>query len=102
MTEWTALGGSPSEFWRQTPRSYIAIMEGMARAASRQADLAIVNAWHTAIFVLNGYAGKLKGKSLSDFLSGDRVQAKRRSTYADAHAFFGRLKAEGFPIETRH
>lgn len=98
-----ALGGASSEFWRQTPRSYIAIMEGMARAANRQVDLAIVNAWHTAVFGLNGYAGKLKGKALSDYLSGGSKPAEQNLKHAQAIAWAHRMKARGFPVEiTRH
>lgn len=72
-------------------------MEGAALAAKRAYDLAISQAWHTAIFALNGYAGKLKGKSLSDYLS-ERT-APRRSKFADASAFFGRLKAAGVRVD---
>jgi hypothetical protein len=35
LIEWVKLGGSPSEFWRQTPKSYVVIMEGLAAAATR-------------------------------------------------------------------
>jgi hypothetical protein len=35
-------------------------MEGMAHAAKRELDLAIFTAWHTAVFALTGYGGKLK------------------------------------------
>ena len=98
-----ALGGSPAEFWRQTPRSFVAIMEGMARAASRNVDLATVTAWQTAVFGLNGYAGKLKGKSLSDFLSSTRSADAQKSKHAQAIHFFHSLQARGVPVEiTRH
>lgn len=77
-------------------------MEGMARAATRQVDLAIVTAWHTAIFGLSGYAGNLKGKHLSDFLTA-QPKSDRRLKHAEAIAFFHRLKAKGVPVEiTRH
>lgn len=75
-------------------------MEGMARAANRQVDLAIVTAWHTAVFALHGYAGKLKGKKLSDFLGSDSQRATKN---AQAIAFFHRMKARGVPVTiTRH
>lgn len=77
-------------------------MEGAALAEQKRIDLAMVVAWHTAVFALNGYAGKLKGKSLADFLSGSSNVSARRSQFADAHAFFGRLRAQGVPIETKH
>lgn len=76
-------------------------MEAAALRREREYDLAIAQAWHTAIFALNGYAGKLKGKSLSDFLIGqDKPQVSKA---AQAVAFFHSLKARGFPVEiTRH
>ncbi len=102
LIQWVSLGGSPSEFWKQTPRSFIAIMEGMAKAANRQVDLAILGAWHTAIFGLNGFDGKLKGKKLSDFLSApEKKEVNTKS--AQAIAFFNSLKARGIEVEiTRH
>jgi hypothetical protein len=76
-------------------------MEGAAIAERRRFDMAIVTAWHTAVFGLSGYAGKLKNKSLSDFLSGEHKQPA--SEAAQAIAFFHSLKARGFPVEiTRH
>jgi hypothetical protein len=76
-------------------------MEGMARAAMKQVDLAIITAWHTAIFGLSGYAGKLKGKSLSDFLPSASKQPAndRRLKHAEAIAFFHSLKARGVPVD---
>jgi hypothetical protein len=97
------LGGSPSEFLKQTPKSFVICMEGMARAANRQSDLAIVTAWHTAIFGLTGYAGKLKGKKLSDYLTSDKPPEAARTKHAKAIAFFHQLKARGFDVQiTRH
>lgn len=80
----------------ETPCSFINAMEGAALAAKDKHDLAIVMAWHTAIFALNGYGGKLKGKSLSDFLE---TEAKPPSKNAAAIAFFHTLKARGFNVE---
>lgn len=81
-------------------------MEGMARAANRNADLAIVTAWHTAMFGLNGYAGKLKGKKLSEFLTSKietTPEDDQRIGNAQAIHFFQSLKARGVPVEiTRH
>jgi hypothetical protein len=75
-------------------------MEGAALAAKREYDLAITQAWHTAIFVLNGYAGKLKGKSLSNYLSGAKSERKS-SDAAAAVAFFHALKARGMPVDIK-
>lgn len=73
-------------------------MEAAALKREREHDLAISQAWHTAIFALNGYAGKLKNKSLSDYLiSKDKAQPKR-STVADAVAYFHSMKAAGLPV----
>jgi hypothetical protein len=76
-------------------------MEAAALRREREYDLAIAQAWHTAIFALNGYSGKLKNKSLADFLiSKDRPKPSKA---AQAVAFFHSLKARGIPVEiTRH
>lgn len=72
-------------------------MEGAALKQERAYDLAITQAWHTAIFALNGYGGKLKGKTLSDFLVGK--DKPKRSTVASAIAFFHSMKSAGLPVE---
>lgn len=98
LIEWVKLGGSPSEFWRQTPKSYVAIMEGLAGAATRQLDLSIVTAWHAAVFALNGYAGKLR--PLSEFLSSKPgSRGDERPQNAEIIHFFQSLKASGVPVE---
>lgn len=106
LVEWISLGGRDDRFWAQTPKSYVAAMEGMARAASRQVDLAITNGWHAALFALNGYSGQLKGKRLSDYLTS---KPEKRDDQALINAqgihFFQSLKAKGMPIDitvTRH
>jgi hypothetical protein len=68
-------------------------MEGMARAAKRASEMALFTAWHTAVFALSGYGGKLK--SLSEYL--DRPQLSTK--HAEAIAFFHSLKARGIPID---
>ncbi len=72
-------------------------MEGAALAAKRQNDLGIATAWHTAMFALAGYGGKLKGKTLADFLSRDESPWAKKN--AEAVAFFHKLKAKGVPVE---
>ena len=78
----------------------------MARAATRNVDLATYGAWHTAIFALGMYSGKLKGKRLSDFLSSSDSKPSHRSEDVKAIHFFMSLKARGVPIKaekvTRH
>jgi hypothetical protein len=98
LVDWIKLGGSPAEFWLQTPKSYVVIMEGLAHAATRQLDLCIVNAWHTAVFALNGYGGKLK--PLADFLSNKpEPEGDDRLQNAKIIHFFQALKARGVPID---
>lgn len=75
-------------------------MEGAALAAKRQFDLGIYVAWHTAVFALNGYQGKLRG--LSTYTSREEPDSAALND-ARAIAFFRNLKAGGVPIEiTRH
>lgn len=76
----------------------------MARAASRQVDLCVVTAWHTAMFGLSGYAGKLNGKKLSDFLTSEAdADDGQRMQNARLIHFFQSLKARGVAVEiTRH
>jgi hypothetical protein len=88
----------PLSFWRQSPRTFVNAMEGAAKAEERRLDHAVVAAWYTATFALGMYSGKLKGKRLTDFLSGDRGKAERNPA-ADAVAFFHRMKAAGFPVK---
>lgn len=71
-------------------------MEAAALRREREYDLAMTQAWNTAIFALNGYGGKLKGKSLSDYLIGK--PEKKRSTLSDAVAFFHSMKSAGLPV----
>lgn len=72
-------------------------MQGAALKAKDKYDLAIVVAWHTASFALGGYSGKLKGKSLSDFLS--EGEPRHSPKHAEAISFFHKLKARGVPVE---
>jgi hypothetical protein len=77
-------------------------MEGAVAAELKRYDLAIVTAWHTARFVLNGYAdkGKLAGnKSLADLLSHGRNEPE--NTAAQAVSFFRNMQAAGFPVEIK-
>lgn len=73
-------------------------MEGAVLAAKRQHDQAIFTAWHTAVFAIGMYGGKLKGKTLSDFLSSDEPQVST-TKHAEAIAYFHKIKARGAPVE---
>lgn len=76
-------------------------MEGAALRDKKQLDVALFTAWHTAVFGLNGWSGKLKGKSLSDYIGdGSSKEADDgRLQHAKAISFFTRLQAKGLPIE---
>lgn len=75
-------------------------MEGAAIAQRQRLDLATFTAWHTAIFALNGYGGRLKGKSLADFLIKDgSPKSEAPLEHAQAIHFFQGMKARGFPVE---
>jgi hypothetical protein len=67
-------------------------MEGMARAAKRESEMALFTAWHTAVFALTGYGGKLK--SFAEYLA-----PERSTKHAEAIAFFHSLKARGVPVD---
>lgn len=69
-------------------------MEGAALRAEREHDRNMTLAWNTAMFALNGYGGKLKGKSLDDYL----INKPKKSTLASAMAFFSQMQARGFPV----
>lgn len=71
----------------------------MAHAAQRQFELAISTAWHTAVFALNGYSGKLE--DLSEYLGRVNVSEEDREREQNARLihFFQQMKARGTPIE---
>jgi hypothetical protein len=100
------LGGLPSEFLKQTPRSFVICMEGMAHAANRQIDIGILTAWHAITFYGAASSGKLAGKKLSDFLTSvpkPTAEDEQREEHARAINFFLSQKARGVPVEiTRH
>jgi hypothetical protein len=74
-------------------------MEGAAKRRVDQVNLATAAAWHTAMFALGGYSGKLKGKQLSDFLVSDERPSEAALSHSRAIAFFHRLKARGADVE---
>jgi hypothetical protein len=71
-------------------------MEGAALAKKQDMDLAMFTAWHTAVFALNGYGGKLKGKKLSDYLT---QKPEHNPSHSKAIAFFHSLQARGVPVK---
>lgn len=74
-------------------------MEGAKLREQRQLDIAMFAAWHTAVFALNGYSGKLKGKSLADFLGGSKPDEPEKLKNAKLIAGFNSLKARGFDVQ---
>jgi hypothetical protein len=75
-------------------------MEGMAHAAARQHELAISTAWHTAVFALTGYSGKLK--ELSEYVGKTETWPEDDERLENARLihFFNSLKAKGYDIKT--
>lgn len=72
-------------------------MEGAALRQEREYDLAITQAWNTAMFAINGYGGKLKDKTLADYLI--NKPPKKQSSSAAAVAFFHSMKSAGFDVK---
>lgn len=70
-------------------------MEARARAAKRAGDLAVYQAWHTAVFGVRAYGGKLKG--LEKYLA---TPPRKAQTADDMLAAFQQLAARN-PISIR-
>lgn len=75
MSQWAEEGFSPAEFWQQTPRSFLIIMEGRLRARRRRWEELVAQAWHTEAF-----ARRKSLPSLSKVLSGEEKQAAKAQT----------------------
>jgi hypothetical protein len=73
----------------------------MARAAKREHELAISTAWHTAVFALSGYGGKLKDLAayLGSVNGQDGKADEQRVSNARLIHFFHTLKARGVPVD---
>ena len=50
----------PEAFWRQTPRTFVAIMKGRAAAAEQRHNEAMSTAWHVEAFARSKRLPKLK------------------------------------------
>lgn len=72
-------------------------MEGAALRRKAETDLAVFAAWHTAVFVLTGYGGKLK--SLGSYLGSEPQTEHRSIEHAKGIAFFHRLHARGVGVK---
>ena len=51
--------GSVESFWLQSPRSFVVVMKGRAKAAKSAFDLAIMQAWHGEAFARSKRLEKL-------------------------------------------
>lgn len=89
-----AAGLNPTDFWQQTPKSFVAIMEGAARRQKREYELTVVGAWHAEAF-----ARQKRLKKLGDYL-GDKPKA-RRQTPEEMFAVIQQFKAGGAPMNIR-
>lgn len=85
----------PGEFWQQTPRTYLAIMKGRARAAKHQAELAISQAWHGEAF-----ARAKKLEPLSRYLPDDGSEPEPVQAEAILDAMMT-MRAHGIPMNIR-
>lgn len=70
-------------------------MEGAALAAKNRLDTALFTAWHTAVFALNGYGGKLKPLAQYLHLEPDAPAIKNAKLIAGFHS----LKKRGFDVQ---
>jgi len=68
LSEWAASGLPPEEFWIQTPRTYLAIMDGILRRIRSQKNNLIEQAWRAKLpplenFLLDVESGRPLDKS---------------------------------------
>jgi hypothetical protein len=76
----------------QTPRTFLAVMEGRARAAKQEYELSVSQAWHGEVF-----ARQKKLKKLSEYLPRDE-QAEPVSPEVVLDAMLT-LQAAGVPMK---
>lgn len=79
-------GLEPESFWKQTPRSFVTIMEGRSRAAKTHYEQGLSLAWHVEAF-----ARQKRLKPLEKYLR----PASRRPTGGDMLATFKAFKKQG-------
>ena len=84
-----AQGLPPSEFWDQSPRSFVAIMDGCSRAAKRKSDAMLVHAWHVEAF-----ARQKRLKPLNELLG----IKPRAQTTDEMLAVFRAIAGRGVPM----
>lgn len=79
---------SPDSFWRQSPRSFVAVMKGCARAAKRALDLSVSQAWHGEAFARQKHLEKL-----SKYIGSS--EPKRAQTPEEMLAVFRSFQSQG-------
>lgn len=79
-------------FWKQTPRTFIAIMEARVRAAQTKIEQDIALAWHV-MAITRQNEGKRALVPLSKYLTA--VRPVRQQTADEVAAIFQSLKAKG-------
>jgi hypothetical protein len=87
-------GLDPAEFWKQTPKSFVAVMEGAARRHRRDFELAITGAWHAEAF-----ARQKRLKGLADYI-GEKPKRRKQSP-EEMFAILSQFQAGGAPIDIR-
>jgi hypothetical protein len=92
--EWIAAGLHPDSFWKQTPRSFVAVMDGAARRQKREFDLMVSGAWHAEAF-----ARTKQLKQLSDYTGTKPV--RKAQTPDEMLAALQMMKAGGAPLSIR-
>lgn len=89
LTNWTAAGLPPADFWEVTPRLHAAIMKGRERALIRELEVGTFIAWQVAR--LTTYGGK-KLPALPDLLKALRAEPAKPQTAADMIAALRAVK----------
>lgn len=84
----------PSDFWQQTPRTFLSVMKGRALAAKSEYELALYQAWHGEAF-----ARAKKLESLKRYLPSDgEAEPVQAEVILDAMMT---MQAHGVPMEIR-
>jgi len=86
---------APGEFWLQTPRSFVTIMEGAARAANRRIESDLAIAWHVENFSRMGKAFKGLGHYLA------RLKPRKPQSGDEILAVFQQFQAAGAKMTIR-
>jgi hypothetical protein len=84
-------------FWKQTPRTFIAIMEARGRAAQRKLDQDISLAWHIMAIDRDNQKGRMK--PLSKYITA--IRPVRQQSADEVATIFQSLKAKGKSVKIR-